>query len=343
MAFDSLENLHVLIVGTGATYNFTKIIINGNGARLSVMDRVKPGLSYDSARGLTIDESNNLNFTYVLLNTINNDANVVDQNGTSLSGNIAGCGAKDSINIQGVVYVSCTTLDKIVTYSANFIGYHPGGLSTQMPELDYTRAQIEFSSENYYNDSILTVYYNVRASGSMLDDWDLRLILSDPNGIDVWKSDSIDFPTESLLSEYHQVSGSQELSGNWKNGTYTIRIYEENDDGELAFLSSATTNILLELGGLSSNIVVNVPAEPASTNQIDGFLDILNMGRSQTAKYLFTIIVLVALGYVFRKVPNVGIYSAVVTVGFFTYIGYIPEWIIILAAIIIIAGYTRRM
>ncbi len=265
------------------------------------------------------------------------------------------------------MYISTTTaynaFDFIESGVFNSAGTPESGLVT------YISKTITVPSNTYYNNSNIPFTYNLQFNVSEDNynlyaselNWDVRTI--SPAGLTEIYSD-IGLTCERTSSLYWmpyadtsytcvaQKSKQLVLSEGerWTNGTWNIQL-TETYSGSVATLDSDSWNVLELLSLQQPSIISGASSTPTSTDDIetigylDGLVGLLGFGISSTSKLLFALaitVTVVIFGFVMSgKNQFGGMIAGLASYAFFTYIDYIPKWILIIVILVLASKYFR--
>lgn len=241
-----------------------------------------------------------------------------------------------------------------VTTIASESYYNPGWASNSL--LDYLAKNVESVYDNYYQNQEFDILTYVRITNAEFENVDQNYVyyidLLDPKNAKVGQYPfylSFNYDNQLIcvitLSCDWGYQGTIQFSpiSNWTNGTYTVQLIEKNiSSSTIAVLDSDTFQVYL--GNVSGSLPGQEDISQSPTVKIiDGWTAMFNLGTNSVSKFLFAVIWIVAVtltGYWATKNGFAGIAAGFVPFAFFTYIGYVPYWFIVVF-VIVLAGALR--
>jgi len=248
----------------------------------------------------------------------------------------------------------------IETYETfNSIEAGTGESLPQTPsEITYTIANVDSLYGSYYNNSKFDINYQVEYTISdelheKTKKWiNYRIDLI--NNTQGTQLGSFSFNTVCDSSGFFTVTWTCEAKSNvlftpstyWGSGNYIVKLYEVNiSSGANAFLSSDAFTVLNQSGTpitATKSTDIHTGDNQESLNQLDGILIYTGLGVSDISRFfmaLFLTILAVVIGNKWKDgsgyIIGIGSYS------FFTYIDWIPEWIIIVVILALASKWFR--
>lgn len=278
-----------------------------------------------------------------------------------------GCFKDMVVDENGLIYLGDDTGGFIAVDAGGVIESYPytytmslGGGSSLSSTFDYINKDVDSIYNTYYNNSNLEISYNIKTDlliynsateGDLATDfkenYKFRIDLLNPDGIN---EQSYNIYTSQMTEEtqiieeglftlnyykQYSISGNTKFSNNinWNNGTWTIKLYEQNTNTSAStLLSSDTFSIINEQS--DSNIIID--NEPDNTNGIVIAETIFN------SPYFYALLIIMAVagtgalfagGIGFLGGATIGVF---VSGGF----GLIPMWLILTLIIVFIVLFA---
>jgi hypothetical protein len=275
--------------------------------------------------------------------------------------------------LNGYIYISSSADNLIARYPTTAtiqsgVGFTEGAGTggTSVADIIYTTATIQSPYANYYNFSSFKIavsldmdsgYFILGSNyGTNLQNYRWEINLQDPNGVIVSPtSTGACIYTWAPLNPFgtcifNTILDYPAPATGWINGSWTAKLYEAdiNNYSHRALIATANPWNVYDAAISANASIISPPIESATSGTgasalatIDGWTVLLGLGVNGISKFLFAVIVIaffmVIGGLIFWKAGALSgaVIFAAVPYCFFTYIEYVPAWVIVILGIIV--------